>query len=225
VLDIAPATYRRPVDFDGVIVCEGPGWSVAGIIDGFGSWGYGVEAASWLAERLLPAWRSRASLGAADIADSVSAVASQLPREWQDDQMGCSFSVALVSNVAGSTHVVAAGLYGIAMIDGGEIHDLFRARLWINEQVRLGLLSADVARTHPLRHVVTGPFVADGSGRPLEVLGPVGVSAQTRLLIADDRLLRAVIAMPADSRPQTAIGIQEIGRSIRAVGTPVVLAW
>jgi hypothetical protein len=225
VLDIAPATYRRPVDFDGVLVCEGPGWSVAGIIDGFGSWGYGVEAASWLAERLLPAWRSRPSLAAADIADSVSAVASQLPREWQEEEMGCSCSMAIVLKAAGGTHVVAAGLYSIAMLGAGQIHDVFRARLWINEPVRQGLLTADEAQTHPLRHVVVGPFVADADGRPPDVLGPFELPAQARFLIADDRLLREVIAMPADSRPQTAIGIQEIGRSIRVVGTPVVLAW
>jgi hypothetical protein len=210
-IDAAPATYRRPAGGGGVLACEGSGWSVTGIVDGFGSWGYGMEAADWVSMRLVSTWRSRASLLGGEVANDVTEAAAQLPPEWQAKDEDCAFSVALLLTSAAGIEVIAAGAYNVARLDGAQITELFRARRWIEEQVSLGVLPADALDTHPLREVMIGPFVADTSGRRPDVLGPFEAATDARFLVAHHAVLRRFMDLPVDSRPTTALGIQKLG--------------
>jgi hypothetical protein len=223
MIDIAPAMYGRPPGIgSGVLECHGAA-SVVGIVDGMGSWGSGVEAADWVLQRLVAGWSTRIPSSAKGIAAEIADVARQIPDQWQGDDMGCSFSVALIVRLGATVEVVAAGAYNVWSLGSAEEKPLFRPRRWIDEQVRLGNLSVAEALVHPLREVMTGPFVADASGDPPEALGPFDLASDARIVIAEERVMDQLLAVPARARPEHALEIQELGARIRLPRTPVVV--
>jgi hypothetical protein len=224
MIDIAPAMYGRPPGIgSGVLECRGASSSVVGIVDGMGSWGFGVEAADWVLQRLVAGWSTRIPSSAKGIAAEIADVARQIPDQWQGDDVGCSFSVALIVRLGATLEVVAAGTYNVWSLGSGEDRLLFRPRRWIDEQVRLGNASAAEALVHPLRGVTTGPFVADNRGEPPEALGPFDLASDAKIVIAEERVMDQLLAVPSHARPERALEIQELGARIRLPRTPVVV--
>jgi protein phosphatase len=197
--------------------------AVFGVVDGFGSWGSGVEAAEVVLSFLRQRWTNACPTTPLAVAREIVAAEAVIPREWMEGDMGCSFSVALVVHATGTTHVVAAGIFGVCRLDGREAEELFRPHRWVDEQMKLGRLSTQEALDHPLGGLPIGPFMADGSGRMPEIFGPFHVEAGSTLVIAEERILRALLAAPEGEWPATAAAIQELGTKHRAPGAPVVV--
>lgn len=184
-IDSAAAGYR-PSGPSGIVAIQRAGWVLAGVVDGAGSWGTGVEAADWSLERLTETW-SRGPIDPARVAADVRAAARSLPAELRDPDTAYSVAFALVRGM--ECHVVAAGCYGVVLLERRGRRDLFRPRTWTDPYVEDGTLTPEAARSHPLRGVMTGPFVADGKDADLATSGPIELRPGATLVVAEQRNL------------------------------------
>jgi serine/threonine protein phosphatase PrpC len=93
---------------------------------------------------------------------------------------GMATTVAAVLMEGDLAHIAHVGDSRIYLFHAGEFQQLTSDHSWVNEQVRSGILSADQARTHPLRNVVT---------RALGGRAELHVDMQSRPMVAGDVLL------------------------------------
>jgi hypothetical protein len=197
---------HRPDGSPGIVRLQRDGWFLAGVIDGAGSWGWGVEAADWSLARLSEAW-SRGPMDPKRIATDVRKVARSLPVQFQEPDLGPpGFSVALVLVTGAECVAVAAGCYGVVLVDRGGRRDLFRPPVWTDPYVEDGTLGPDAARTHPLRDVLIGGCVADGRDGDLATSDPLKVQPDAALVIAEHRNLDLLGAsLPSGPSPARAV--------------------
>jgi protein phosphatase len=64
-------------------------------------------------------------------------------------------TVAAVLVDGDTAHLAHVGDSRIYLWSGGEISQLTNDHSWVNEQIQSGVISAEQARSHPLRNVVT----------------------------------------------------------------------
>jgi hypothetical protein len=205
-IDTAPAGYRAS-GASGLVVRQGEGWILAGVVDGAGSWGTGVEAADWSLNRLTERWSS-GPMDTARITTDVRDVARTLPAELQDPD-DAAYSVAFVLLSGTECHVVAAGCYGVVLLERSGRRDLFRPRVWTDPYVEDGRLTPEDARSHPLRGVAIGGFVADGKDADLATSGPFDLRPGVTLVVAERRNLDLLDAS-LPSGPLTARAVQAL---------------
>ncbi len=92
--------------------------------------------------------------------------------------MATTVAAALVDGASANLgHVGDSRIY---LFRGGELSQLTSDHSWVNEQLQNGIISAEQARTHPLRNVVT---------RALGGKADLQVDMQTHVLEAGDILL------------------------------------
>ena len=142
-----------------------PGLGFFAVADGMGGHAAGEVAARLAVETMLDAVRRRAGDGSAP--DPI--VASTSLREAIDEanrricesisaheeQRGMGTTVAAVL-AAGDRAVVAhVGDSRVYLLRDGRLLRLTSDHSWVNEQVKLGLLSDDAAQRHPMRNIVT----------------------------------------------------------------------
>ena len=104
---------------------------------------------------------------------------------------GMATTVAAVlvdGDLANLGHVGDSRIY---LCSEGELQQLTSDHSWVNEQIQSGVISADQARSHPLRNVVTRALGGkpDLAGRHA---GPQAMSAGEILLICSDGLTTMV---------------------------------
>jgi protein phosphatase len=68
---------------------------------------------------------------------------------------GMATTVAAVLVDGDTAHLAHVGDSRIYLWSGGEISQLTNDHSWVNEQIQSGVISAEQARSHPLRNVVT----------------------------------------------------------------------
>lgn len=219
-LDAVTAQHRGG-GYPGVIERPGVDWLLAGIIDGTGCWGAGLEAADWSRRRLIQRWANLDLPSSLQIVEDIQAVAAALPAEFRESEFGCAFSVALALVQGRECHVIAAGAYGVRMVGPTESRALFTPRRWVDLPVEAGLLTAEAAPSHPLHRVMAGPFVADEQASVPVTCGPFSIPTGWSTLIAEQRVLDRLGGLPAErAEPLTAAAVQ---RLVDPPVTPVVV--
>jgi len=93
---------------------------------------------------------------------------AQLPQEVRDDSFGYAFAFVAALLDVESWHVLSCGWYGCIAVYDGAASIVVQPSMWVDEQVRAGLLSPAEARVHQLRHVYGGPLVGDSGGARFE---------------------------------------------------------
>jgi protein phosphatase len=93
---------------------------------------------------------------------------------------GMATTVAAVLVDGGSANLGHVGDSRIYLFRGGELSQLTSDHSWVNEQLQNGIISAEQARTHPLRNVVT---------RALGGKADLQVDMQTHAIASGDELL------------------------------------
>lgn len=96
-------------------------------------------------------------------------------------------AVLLNGEAAALAHVGDSRIYRWR---AGEVHRMTIDHSWVEDQVRAGLLSANEARQHPWRNVVTRAL--SGGDDPLVDLESIALAAADRLLICSDGLSSVV---------------------------------
>jgi len=122
---------------------------------------------------------------------------------------GMATTVAAVlvdGDVANLAHVGDSRIY---LWSDGDIHLLTSDHSWVNEQIQSGVISAEQARSHPLRNVVT---------RALGGRSDLMVDVQSRRMKADDVLLLCSDGLT------TMIGDEDIARIISERGGDITQA-
>jgi protein phosphatase len=93
---------------------------------------------------------------------------------------GMATTVAAVLVDGASANLAHVGDSRVYLFRGGELSQLTSDHSWVNEQLLNGIISAEQARTHPLRNVVT---------RALGGKADLQVDMQTHAVKSDDVLL------------------------------------
>jgi hypothetical protein len=192
----------------GLVALQREGWILAGVVDGAGSWGTGVEAADWSLERLTERW-SQGPIDPVRVAADVRDVRRSLPRELREPDGDSAYSVSVVLASGTVCHVVAAGCYGVVLVERGVPRDLFRPRTWADVQVEDGSLGREAARSHPLRHVMVGPLIADRKDSAPATSGPFALRPGAAIVVAEYRNLE-VLDVSALSQPAPARAVQAL---------------
>lgn len=122
----------------------------------------------------------------------------------QNESYAGMATTAVAVLVDGNTVVAAhAGDSRVYQLQGDRLRQLTRDHSWVAEQVQAGLLTADAAREHPWRNVVTRALTGGPELDP-EITTP-SVEVGDRLLLCSDGLsgvvshdeIRALLAPPA----------------------------
>jgi protein phosphatase len=114
---------------------------------------------------------------------------------------GMATTVAAVLLDADTANLAHVGDSRVYLVRGSELTLLTRDHSWINEQIQSGVISADQARSHPLRNVVT---------RALGGKADCQVEMQTHKMQPDDILLLCSDGLT------TMIPDDEIGRLVQS---------
>lgn len=72
-----------------------------------------------------------------------------------EEQRGMGTTVAALLAIDEKAVIGHVGDSRVYLLRGGELHRLTSDHSWVNEQVKLGLLSDDAAQRHPMRNIVT----------------------------------------------------------------------
>lgn len=194
---------------------------VLAILDGTGSWEAGAEEARTVARVLHSVWsvnlpRSAEAL-MRDI-ETASELIDNLHRGDSSGRPGFSFAAAIISGDGVS--ILSCGSYATLHVHDGVVDVLYRPLFWIDEQVSIGALTQDEARSHQLRHVYSGPLLSLGGPTGCKEIGPVQAG---RIVIATMELARKLLEMPAalwSRKPAEAI--QQVEQDGAAHMRPVV---
>ncbi len=103
---------------------------------------------------------------------------------------GMATTVAAVLVDGGTANLAHVGDSRIYLFRGGELIQLTSDHSWVNEQLQSGIISAEQARSHPLRNVVTRAL---GGRADLQVdMGTHAIQAGDLLLVCSDGLTTMV---------------------------------
>jgi PPM family protein phosphatase len=122
---------------------------------------------------------------------------------------GMATTVAAVLVDGDTAHLAHVGDSRIYAWSGGEISQLTNDHSWVNEQIQSGVISAEQARSHPLRNVVT---------RALGGRSDLLVDVQSRRMKPGDILLLCSDGLT------TMVGDEDIARILGETASDVALA-
>ncbi|MBI3047316.1 MAG: serine/threonine-protein phosphatase [Acidobacteria bacterium] len=123
------------------------------------------------------------------------------------DGSGATLAAALFSE--GELAISNVGDCRAYLLRRGELSQITRDHSIVAEQVALGLIDSEAARTHPLRHVVTRA-VSGQSGMPVDIL-ELKVESGDRLVLCSD----GIHGVLTDNEIAAIVGAQ--GRSLDQV--------
>lgn len=156
MIDLALAKYRSA---PGVIEVARDGAVLIAVVDGAGSWGTGVEAAAWAAERLAERWDRRFA-GIEAIAGDVRRIGGEVPGGLRDSEWGWGFSVTALVIRGDEIEGVAAGLFDVALVGPSRREMLYEGRTLLRDLVQRGDLAPSEASAF-VPDVYTGTLVGD----------------------------------------------------------------
>ena len=122
---------------------------------------------------------------------------------------GMATTVAAVLVDDDTAHLAHVGDRRLYLLSGGEFSLLTSDHSWVNEQIQSGVISAEQARSHPLRNVVT---------RALGGRADLAVDVQSR------RMSRGDVLLLCSDGLTTMIGDEEIARILGEVEGDVARA-
>jgi protein phosphatase len=154
---------RRETNEDSFLLEQGQG--LFAVADGMGGHAAG-EVASRLAIETLKEAIDRdtpsRSLGTTDEAGNWlrDAVVEANRRIWEsirvhEERRGMGTTVVALLRAGDDAIIGHVGDSRIYLLRGGALHRMTSDHSWVNEQVKLGLLSDDEAQRHPMRNIVT----------------------------------------------------------------------
>jgi hypothetical protein len=220
VLDIAHANHGDPAR-KCIVRAESGAHVCLAVVDGWGSWGNGAQAAAWVRDCLDAAWRRKLPTTAHSFADELAEALRALPPDLRDPEFGCGFSVAALVARDGEVGVCAAGLYGVDVVGAAGVLHLYRPRYLSDRLIEeQGVTPAELAEM-AFADVYVGSLVEDAAGRPW-ALGLCTLGASDSIIIARRAVLE-VVAREAGRAPSSAVELQ--GRIAREQGgdAPVVI--
>ena len=161
------------------------------MFDGSGSWGTGVEAASWFREWLAA---NADTQSRQTISESLRAAIDELPASLSDDDFHWSFSI--VAAVVSERTIEIGACGGFAAV----IHSQFMTRplvtptRLIDQLVDQGHVTESDAERHQFANTLCGPFFGIDDQNDLVWLEPQPIPLDSRVLIGDPGLSRYLAA-------------------------------
>jgi serine/threonine protein phosphatase PrpC len=154
---------RRETNEDDLLLEPGRGFYA--VADGMGGHAAG-EVASRLAIQTLQDMLNRDGGGSADgsVQDAGSwlreAVTEANRRicesiRMHEERRGMGTTVVAFMETGGDAVIGHVGDSRLYLLRGDELHRMTSDHSWVNEQVKLGLMSDDIAQRHPMRNIVT----------------------------------------------------------------------
>ncbi len=162
--------------------------------DGTGSWGMGVEAASWFRDWLAATHKHDQQASPTTVTEALRAGIKQLPSAIRDDEDHWSFSIVTVIADAETIQLGACGGFAAAAVSGTHIAHLLTPVRLIDELVAKGHVPESEAEAHKYAHVLCGPFFGVDDHDRLTWLPPVSKAAQSLVLIGESGLHRYLAA-------------------------------
>lgn len=182
--------------------------TLAAIVDGAGSWGFGREAADRTRQNLADRWPSARNWSMERLAEDISTVALSTPDDLRDPEFGWSFSVTCVLAADGLVEYVAAGFYRVDVCAPSGTVTLFRPEMLIDQLLANGTLTPQAAAVFPHRRICLGPFVGDRN----EV-----VLTRAKHAVAHDEV---VVVTHAGRYDMSTLSIPESAEALAAMAMP-----
>lgn len=174
------------INQDAVMALDLPRGGLFAVADGMGGHAAGELAANLALDALSQHYLMGRSLPTVRLIEAVQAANLAVLRHAVGEYigMGTTLLAALVDrNALLIAHVGDSRAY---LLRGGELYRLTDDHSWVAEQVRLGLLTEEEARTHQWRSVVSNALGGEERAR-LELFG-LTVRAGDRVLLCTDGL-------------------------------------
>jgi protein phosphatase len=189
----------RPRNEDRYIADSGLG--LFAVVDGMGGHAGGELASATIAEAMTAFLRDTAgdsdSTWPAGLDSRLSILANRLQLAIRSANRTLASRAKTNAALDGSGATLAAALFQDAelavsnvgdcrayLLRAGQLSQLTRDHSVVAEQVALGLIDSEAARTHPLRHVVTRA-VAGQAGMPVDIV-EVKIQPGDRLILCSD---------------------------------------
>jgi PPM family protein phosphatase len=155
---------RRDINEDAFVVDEGIG--LYAVADGMGGHAAGEVASRLAVEALAKALRDEAERrgpppAPGDAARRLRAAVASANRDIcaavvsNDEQRGMGTTLVALLRLQNRVLVGHVGDSRAYMLRGGVLVRLTSDHSWVNEQVKLGVMSDDAAQRHPMRNIVT----------------------------------------------------------------------
>ena len=154
---------RRESNEDSFLMEQGHG--LFAVADGMGGHAAGEIASRLAIETLKEALQRDAPDRSVANADDAStwlrdAVVEANRRIWEsirlhEERRGMGTTVVVLLRTGDDAVIGHVGDSRIYLLRGGTLHRMTSDHSWVNEQVKLGLLSDDEAQRHPMRNIVT----------------------------------------------------------------------
>ena len=170
------------------------------VVDGMGGHASGERASATIADALTAFIRETAldsDKTPAALDSRLSGLANRLQVAIQTANRTLAARAQADATLDGSGATLAAALFGTSevaisnvgdcrayLFRGGELTQMTRDHSVVAEQVALGLIDTEAARSHPLRHIVTRA-VAGRPGMPVDVV-EILVKPADRVLLCSD---------------------------------------
>lgn len=171
------------------------------VVDGMGGHASGDRASATIAAALTTFIRETArdtdKTPAAALDSRLSPLANRLQVAIQNANRTLAARAQSDASLDGSGATLAAALFGTSevaishvgdcrayLLRDGELTQITRDHSVVAEQVAMGLIDDEAARTHPLRHIVTRA-VAGRPGMPVDIV-EMAVKAGDRVLLCSD---------------------------------------
>lgn len=161
------------------------------MFDGSGSWGTGVEAASWF--RDWPAMNGNCESREA-VNASLRCGIDHLPLTITDDDFHWSFSIVVAIVQNGTVQIGASGGFAAVMHSNSSIKPLFTPARFIDELVAHGHVSESDAEGHKYANILCGPFFGVDDQVNLTWSGPRQLYSDSQVLIGGPALQRYLTA-------------------------------
>jgi PPM family protein phosphatase len=181
---------QRAVNQDAGLTLELPGGGLFAVADGMGGHAAGEVASNLALDTLNEAYMGGKGRPPERLAEAMQAANSAVLREatGQASGMGTTLVVALLDGPA--VIIGHAGDSRAYLYRAGELRQLTDDHSWVAEQVRLGLMTAEEARDHQWRSIVSNALGGEEKLR-LDLFG-FALERGDRLLLCSDGLTTVV---------------------------------
>ena len=154
---------RRETNEDSFLMDQGQG--LFAVADGMGGHAAGEIASRLAIDTLKEALHRDAPARSGASTDDAGvwlrdAVVEANRRIWEsirlhEERRGMGTTVVVLLRAGNDAVIGHVGDSRIYLLRGGSLHRMTSDHSWVNEQVKLGLLSDDEAQRHPMRNIVT----------------------------------------------------------------------
>lgn len=162
------------------------------LFEGSGSWGAGAKAAAWFREHIADRHEASTVFTPDSITETLTYLIHRLPKQFSEDDFGWQFSLAVAIVGHNKVYVSAAGSFSAVVTHArtNTVEHLVKPIRLVDELVLRGNIPASEAKTHPLRHIVCGPFFG------MERVVPL-IWTEHSLLRSGDRIVLGDPALPS----------------------------